>query len=231
MAIGAEETRGDHPRWRIASLILATICLAATACDRGQPADQIRDASAVPQARSAALPSALPSARDEPALPKDQLTERRERRSDSLWPDEDRALTYREPEREPADPTRVEEERWEAVRNLEDGRLEARVDAAESLYPDDEGIAALTAAVTDDPEPAVRVAAAESLGHALEDPAALAGLLRALDDPDPEVVVAALDSIEFVGDHTVIRELQFLLEHPNAEVREATVDAIGWLEE
>ena len=206
-------------------------CLAATACDRGQPADRIGDASAAPKARSAARPPALPGAHDETALPKHGLAERRERRGESQRSDEDRALAAPERGREPADPARLEEEQWEAVRDLEDGHLEVRVDAAESLYPDAEGIAALAAAVTDDPEPAVRVAAAESLGHSLEDPAALAGLLRALDDPDPEVVVAALDSIGFVGDHTVIPELQFLLEHPNAKVREATLDAIDWLEE
>ena len=211
--------------------MIFAVCLATTACDRGRPTDQLGDASAVPQARSAALPSALPGARDEPALPKDGLAERRERRNESRRSNEDRALAIREPERELTDRDRIEEEQWEAVRNLEDERLEVRVDAAESLYPDAEGIAALAAAVTDDPEAAVRVAAAESLGHSLEDPAAVAGLLRALGDPDPEVVVAALESIEFVGDHTIIPELQFLLEHPDAEVREATLDAIDWLEE
>ncbi len=161
----------------------------------------------------------------------EELAERRERRSESRRSNRDRALASRERKREVADPDRLEEQQWETIRGLEDERPEVRVDAAESIYPDAAGIDALAAAVTNDPEPAVRVAAAESLGYSVEDPAALAALLRALGDPDPKVVVAALDAVEFVGDHTVIPELQFLLKHPDAEVREATVDAIDWLEE
>ncbi len=332
MAIRAEETRCGRPPWRTASLIFAAFWLTvfwltATACDRGQPANQTGDASRAPQARSAP-PPALPSVRQEPALPKpgsalvwlsapgvtvlanraprmqvlrdlareagfevalgagklptggvtlravevplDQalarllegvpytlhygadteggeislvrvafgapeaeevLAERRERRRVPQRSAGDRALVLLEREREPADAARFEEQQWEAVRNLEDGRPEVRVDAAESLYPNAEGIAALAAAVTNDPEPAVRVAAAESLGYAVGDPAAIAALLRALSDPEPKVVVTALNGIEFVGDHTVIPELEFLLEHPQAEVREATVEAIDWLEE
>ena len=159
------------------------------------------------------------------------FAKRRERRSEPQRSDEDRALASRKREHELADPARLEQQQWEAIRDLEDGRAEVRTDAAESIYPDAEGIAALATAVTNDPERAVRLAAAESLGHAVEDPAALAALLRALEDPDPKVVVAAIDGIEFVGDHTVIPELQFLLEHPDAEVRETTVNAIDWLEE
>jgi hypothetical protein len=143
----------------------------------------------------------------------------------------DRERARPDREREPPDPARFEERQYEDIRNLEDSRAEVRVDAAESIYPDEEGVAALTGIVTDDPESAVRVAAAETLGQALEDPDALGALLRALTDPEPEVVITALDGISFVGDHTVIPEIQFLLEHSNSEVREATVDAIDWLEE
>jgi len=332
VATRAEETRCGRPAWRTASLIFAAFWLTvfwlnATACDRGQPAKPTGDASRAPQARSAP-PPALPSVRQEPALPKPgsalvwlsasgvtvlanraprmlvlqdlarqagfelatqagerptgsvtlravevpleralagllegvpytlhygadteggeaglvrvafgapemegALAERRARRREPRRPAGDRALALLEREREPADAARFEEQQWEAVRNLEDGRPEVRVDAAESLYPNAEGIAALAAAVTNDPEPAVRVAAAESLGYAVGDPAAIAALLRALSDPEPKVLVTALDGIEFVGDHRVIPELEFLLEHPQTEVRDATVDAIDWLEE
>jgi hypothetical protein len=143
----------------------------------------------------------------------------------------DRERARRERKREPPDPARFEERQYEDIRNLEDSRAEVRVEAAESIYADEEGVAALAAIVTDDPESAVRVAAAETLGQALDDPNALAPLLRALTDPEPIVVITALDGISFVGDHTVIPELQFLLEHPNPEVVDATVDAIYWLEE
>jgi HEAT repeat protein len=133
--------------------------------------------------------------------------------------------------REPLDPARFEERQYEDIRNLEDSRTEVRIDAAESIYPDEEGVAALAEIVTDDPDPAVRVAAAETLGQALEDPNALGALLRALRDPDPEVVIAALDGIGFIGDHTVIPELEFLRDDPNPDVRDARDDTADWLEE
>jgi HEAT repeat protein len=144
---------------------------------------------------------------------------------------EDRQTARREWKREPPDPTRLEEMQYEDIRNLEDSRTEVRIDAAESIYPDEEGVAALAEIVTDDPDPAVRVAAAETLGQALEDPNALGALLRALRDPDPEVVIAALDGIGFIGDHTVIPELEFLRDDPNPDVRDARDDTADWLEE
>lgn len=328
MAFRAEATRCGRRRWRIASLMVLAVCLAATACDRGRPADRIGDTRGAPQARSASPFPTLPDAGAEPDLPKrgtalvwlsasgvtvlanraprmrvledlgreagfevaigagerptgsitlravevpleqalarllqevpytlhydavtqgeeaslvrvafvatgdeGKVTERRNRSSDSRRRDRDRALASREEKREVADPARLEDQQREAIRDLEDERREVRIDAAESLYPDAAGIDALAEALKNDPEPAVRVAAAESLGYSVEDPAALSALLRALGDPDPGVLLAALDGIEFVGDHTVIPEIQFLLEHPNAEVRQATVDAIDWLEE
>jgi hypothetical protein len=133
--------------------------------------------------------------------------------------------------REPPDPTRFEEMQYEDIRNLEDSRAEVRVDAAESIYPDEEGVAALAEIVTDDPDPAVRVAAAETLGQSLDDPNALAALLRALRDPEPIVVITALDGIGFIGDHTVIPEIQFVGEHSNPEVVDAWILTIDWLEE
>jgi hypothetical protein len=143
----------------------------------------------------------------------------------------DRERARPDREREPPDPARFEERQYEDIRNLEDSRTEVRIDAAESIYPDEEGVAALAEIVTDDPDPAVRVAAAETLGQALEDPNALGALLRALRDPDPEVVIAALDGIGFIGDHTVIPELEFLRDDPNPDVRDARDDTADWLEE
>lgn len=132
---------------------------------------------------------------------------------------------------EPADPARFDQQQAEALRGLEDRSPEGRIAAADSVYPDAQGIDALAGVVTNDPEPAVRVAAAENLGYSAGDPEAIGALLRALQDPEPEVVITALDAIGFVGDHTIIPELGFLLEHPDPKVREATADAIGWLED
>ena len=159
-----------------------------------------------------------------------KTVERREQKSQGPAPKTGREVGSREREREP-DTTAYDARQAETLRQLEDRSTEVRVEAAEVVYPDAHGIEALAARLTDDPEPRVRVAAAESLGYSVEDPEALGALLRALHDPEPEVVITALDAIEFVGDHTVILELGFLLGHPDAEVREATAEAIWWLED
>jgi HEAT repeat protein len=43
-------------------------------------------------------------------------------------------------------------------------------------------------------------------------------------------VIAALDSIEWIGDASMIPEITPLLQHPNAEVRGAAEDTIGFIE-
>jgi HEAT repeat protein len=60
---------------------------------------------------------------------------------------------------------------------------------------------------------------------------ALGALAGALGDPDPEVVMAALDSIEWVGDSSMIPEITPLLDHPNADVRDAAGLTIYLLED
>jgi hypothetical protein len=161
----------------------------------------------------------------------EEIAERREPRREP-HPSRDEPATARlERARAPADRARFDRQQAEAIRGLEDRSPEGRIDAANSIYPDSQGIDALAGVVTDDPEPAVRMAAAENLGYIAEDPKAVGALLRALHDPEPEVVITALDALEFAGDHTVIPELGFLLEHPDPDVRDATADAIWWLEE
>ena len=162
---------------------------------------------------------------------REELAERREPRREPRRSRDDRAVARRERAREPSDPARFYRQQAEALRGLEDRSPEGRIDAVESVYPDADGIDALAGVVANDPEPAVRKAAAENLGYSAEDPEAIGALLNALHDPEPEVVITALDAIEFVGDDTVIPELGFLLEHPDLEVREATADAIEWLED
>jgi hypothetical protein len=108
-----------------------------------------------------------------------------------------------------------------------DAGIRARVVA--EIDPDGPGIATLVEVLSDDPDPLVRVAAAEQLGDT-DTFLAIRALLDALADPDPQVVVSALDALEFAGDETVIPLLQPLLEHRDAAVRTATAEAIEFLE-
>jgi hypothetical protein len=119
--------------------------------------------------------------------------------------------------------------RAELFAQLLDPDPEVREDAATWITPDPEGIEALVDLLHDDPDPAVRVAAASTLGDS-KSPTALEALVGVLDDPDPEVVIEALDAIEWVDDPAAIPYVAALLNHGNAEVREAAEGAIYWLE-
>jgi HEAT repeat protein len=78
----------------------------------------------------------------------------------------------------------------------------------------------------------VRARAAQTLGEASGDDEAVAAnaLVAALRDPEIPVVLAALESLEWVGDETLISELRPLLDHPSAEVRERAAETITGLE-
>ena len=106
-----------------------------------------------------------------------------------------------------------------------------RVSAVESIYLDDRTFPLLNDLLSSDPDPGVRAAAATTLGDDLGNREAANALLGALEDPNPEVVIAALDALEDVGDSSIIVELTPLVAHPNADVRDAAVDAIEWLED
>ncbi len=137
---------------------------------------------------------------------------------------ERRASAPRERRREDRDPHPAELDR-----RLEDPDPEVRAEAASWIDTDAEGLARLGEILANDPSPAVRAAAAETLGD--EDSVISVNLLlHALRDPEPEVVIEALDALEYVGDETLIPELAFLLEHPSPEVRERALEAIDWLE-
>jgi HEAT repeat protein len=142
----------------------------------------------------------------------------------------------REVERDPiADAERrerLEQRQDEFYAQLDDADPDARTRAAESLRADDRTIPALSELAANDPDAGVRKAAVSALSDASEeDTAALGALVGALGDADPQVVIAALDSLEWVGDASVISDITPLLEHPNAEVREAAEDSIYYLEE
>jgi hypothetical protein len=90
------------------------------------------------------------------------------------------------------------------------------------------GYEALLERLVNDPDPRVRAAAAEGLGGG--DVGAVRPLLAALGDSEPQVVISVLESLETLGDASIIPDLTFLLEHPDPTVRERGKDAIEFLE-
>jgi HEAT repeats/HEAT repeat len=127
---------------------------------------------------------------------------------------------------------RRERRQDELYAQLDDADPDARARAAEGLSADDRSIPAVSELAANDPDAGVRKAAVSALSDASkEDTAALDALIRTLGDPDPQVVIAALDSIEWVADASVIPHILPLLDHPNAEVREAAANCIYFLEE
>jgi hypothetical protein len=129
------------------------------------------------------------------------------------------------------DPAEIREEQDEAIELLADPDPSVRAEAAEWMYIDDRGVAALFDVIANDPDWSVRLTAAEALSFADDKPEAVDALFLALRDPEPDVVIAALDAIEYIGDSSIIPELVFLFSHPSREVRERTVEAIEWLED
>jgi hypothetical protein len=125
---------------------------------------------------------------------------------------------------------RLERRREENFSQLDDDDPAIRADAAEGLRADDETIPALTDLALNDPDAGVRKAALSALSDApQEDTAARGALLGALSDPDPEVVLIALDSIEWIGDASMGSDITPLLQHSNAEVREAAAVTLSFI--
>ena len=86
----------------------------------------------------------------------------------------------------------------------------------------------LADALSHDPDPRVRAEAANQLGYA-DSIGAVRALLRALKDSDPTVVAAAVESLGFTADDSVIPDLEPLLQHPDAQVREQAKRVIEFL--
>jgi len=127
---------------------------------------------------------------------------------------------------------RLERRQAEFYAQLDDADPATRARAAEGLPANDHTIPALIELAASDSDAGVRKAAVSALSDAPEEnAAALGALVDALGDGDPQVVIAALDSIEWIGDASLIPAITPLLEHPNAEVREAAETSIYYLEE
>lgn len=112
---------------------------------------------------------------------------------------------------------------------LESGYAADRAAAVAQLEPVGTGLFSLLEVLKSDPEPLVRVAAADRLVESDAYSAAL-GLTLALDDEDPRVVLVAIDSLEERGDPSLIESLVPLEDHRDAEVRRSAARAIRNLE-
>jgi hypothetical protein len=89
------------------------------------------------------------------------------------------------------------------------------------------GYEAVIERLANDPDGAVRAAAAESLASA--DVGAVRPLLGALADPDARVVMAALESLEMLGDESILPDLAPAFEHPDPSVRQRAREAEEFL--
>jgi hypothetical protein len=117
----------------------------------------------------------------------------------------------------------------EALEQLESADPQERVEGVEwADVASAAGFAAVVERLANDPDAAVRAAAAESLGDA--DVGAVPPLVHALGDADVRVVLAALESLEMLGDASTVAELAPALEHPDAEVRQRAAEVAEFLE-
>jgi hypothetical protein len=129
---------------------------------------------------------------------------------------------------------RAEEMEAELLDQLGDGDPEVRVDAVSELPLEGEGeqgeerLERVAQVLTDDPDPRVRMAAAQRLGET-DSRNAVAPLVGALSDPEREVVLEAIDALEDIDDPSVIPDLEALLQDPDPRIREAAEFAIEYL--
>jgi len=123
----------------------------------------------------------------------------------------------------------ISEMEAEALAKLESSDARERVEGVEwADVATVSGYEAVIERLANDPDGAVRAAAAESLSSA--DVGAVRPLLNALSDPDPRVALAALEALEMVGDESIVPELEPALDHPDAAVRERAKEAEEFLE-
>jgi hypothetical protein len=123
----------------------------------------------------------------------------------------------------------VQEMEDDALEKLESSDPRERVEGVE--WADTSTVAGYEAVIerlANDPDGAVRAAAAESLASA--DVGAVRPLLGALSDHDARVVMAALESLEMLGDPSIVTELEPALEHPDPAVRERAQEARDFLQ-
>jgi len=100
-----------------------------------------------------------------------------------------------------------------------------RAAAAEDLEPTGEALIALTELLTNDPSPEVRIATSRALEFS-DDPLAIQALVTCLKDEHPAVIIECIKALEHIGDSSNAAQLEPLLEHFDASVRQTAAEAI-----
>jgi len=116
------------------------------------------------------------------------------------------------------------------VRALDPEASGERVQQIESLNASGDDLGTLLATLAGDPDPAVRVAAADMLAES-DRGEAIDGLLLALGDPSREVVLQSLETLSLVGERETVPSIKPLLDHDDVEIREAAADTLYFVDD
>jgi hypothetical protein len=101
-----------------------------------------------------------------------------------------------------------------------------RAEAIPKLSTSGEGLDIIIGALAFDPDPEIRMAAAQRLSEA-KGFATINGLINAIDDPEPEVSLQAIISLVNIGDRSVIQTMQQVREHhSDPAIQEALEEGI-----
>ncbi len=118
---------------------------------------------------------------------------------------------------------------WKEIAlRLDDADAEERIETLQQIDPEGDGVALIADRLARDPDPRVRLAAAQRFEFA-ETLAAVDALLEALHDPHKAVVLAAIDALEFSDDTTIAEDLTRMRPHPDPQIDEALEEAIDFL--
>jgi hypothetical protein len=200
--------------------------IAATLLAAGTLACSAESPDPTPPPTQPALPQE-PTPRTEPELeaadPRGEPAPRPERESDREDPKRESDL------RERLRGGNQDEVQEEVRHQLQSGYAADREEALRWVDLTRETIPVIVDILLNDPTPEVRVQAADSLTNVTSHEA-VAGLLQALSDPDSRVVLMAIEGLVATGDQTLVEQLAPLLDDANAEVRQAALEAIEFLE-
>ena len=102
-------------------------------------------------------------------------------------------------------------------------------DSAQEAGPEEVGLDALLSLAADDSDPELQQAAIGLLEDQ-DSAAAVLALFHAAQDGERGALIEAIDALKLTGDVRVVPELKPFLQHPDPEIREATEEAIAYLE-
>ena len=103
------------------------------------------------------------------------------------------------------------------------------LDEVYKISPEDEGLDNLIKLIESASSPNIKMAALDQLAGA-DAYIAIEATISALNDPNPEIALKALETIQFIGDESVVRHIEkLLIRSPSEKVRRAAKEAIDFL--